>query len=257
VLTVEARFIEAFQKVSFARNIDRGVAELVNQARNRLAEAADCPPEMLRGLGSTNRWNGGQIADDEYRRFFKPKAEALADGWTTALLWTDLAARGFTPEQYRMLRVLVDSRGVVADPDYTKIAPLALDRGAIGPKGFRRLLSIPEWAAPTPEELAWIEKMRGRTRVGGGQGDTGPSEGNPVDESKGHVSTPGDIPVDRLVASAGADDLSMRLLAIERTARVRRARPPLTAPSRRPGPGCATGLAGPGARPWPSRRAPT
>lgn len=187
VLSVESRWVQFFQKVSFSRPIDRGIAELSRDARERIAEAADAPPEMLRGLGKTNRWNGVQIADDEYRRWFRPKVEAEADGWTEVCFWPEMRGRGYRAELYKRVRVLADPSDIISKPDYSKIAPVALDRGAIGPAGFRHLLNIPESCAPTEAELAWMEKMRGKATpsAGPGQGDGGaPTDQQPVDEQR-------------------------------------------------------------------------
>lgn len=190
VLAVESRFVEFFKKISFARQVDRGIGELVRDARLRLASAADCAPEMLKGLGTTNRWNGAQVADDEYRRYYRPKAEAIADQWTHRLLWADLKERGFAPDEYRKIRVLVDSTGVVAEPDFTTIAPAAMDRFVIGPSGYRRLLHIPESAAPTPAETTLMKEIGAgpASTPGPGQGDTGPpSDPGTPNPSKGTV----------------------------------------------------------------------
>ena len=219
VLSIESRFIEHFTRISFSRPIDRGIAELQRDARVRIAQAADASPELLQGLGKTNRWNGQQIAEDEYRRYFKPKAEAIADGFTEVCFWPELRLRGYKATQYRQVRVLVDASAVIAEPDWSKLAPLALDRGAIGPSGFRKLLSIPEDCAPTDAELKWIEKMRGKVQQGAssgtGQGDQGPPSGDAGDPgAAGRRALPA-------MAVAVADDLGRDLLPIEHRTRAR------------------------------------
>lgn len=156
VLSVAEKYVKSFEKIDLARNIDTALSGLVDQARSRLAQSADCPPEMLTGLGETNRWNGAQIADDEYRRYFRPKAMTIADAWTTELLWGGLRALGYEEQAIRRVRVLVDARGVVAEPDRSKLATEGLKLGAIGWAAWRTACGFSELDAPTPEERAEI-----------------------------------------------------------------------------------------------------
>jgi hypothetical protein len=228
VLTVGQDFIEKFRTISFARVVDRGLGELVKQARDRLAEAADCPPEMLSGLGSTNRWNGGQIADDEYRRYFRPKANAIADQLTAFPVRHQLLAVGQIDLIDKLgLRVLVDPSEAVAQPDYSKLVGLLLDRAVIGPSGALQLLGLPDTLAPSPEELEFMEKWKtigkAEPKDNPGRGDQGPpSEPSDVDSTKGAVVVRGHVP-DRppsLAASTEAP-LGDALLRIELDTRVR------------------------------------
>lgn len=219
VLAVESRFIQFFQKLSFARPMDPGITTSLDQAIQRLSTAADCPPEMLTGLGGTNRWNGAQIADDEYRRYFRPKAMALADGYTVALYWADMRARGYSDQQIMMTRTLVDARDVVASPDWSKLMPNLLDRAVVGPSGARRMLKIPDWAKPTKPEIELMLEFKAAAKpqgqsAGGGQGDTGAPSGTPtVDPSKGSLIDT--TAVERVLAANGLD-LTTVLLGVER-----------------------------------------
>jgi hypothetical protein len=163
VLAVAERYVSSFHTIDLARPIDSVLGELVTQARQRLAQSADCPPEMLSGLGETNRWNGAQIADDEFRRYFRPKAMAIADAWTSELLWSGLRALGYPDEQVRLVRVLVDARGVVAEPDRSKVASEGLRLGAISWAAWREACGFSEADAPTPEEQAQLLAAFGKS----------------------------------------------------------------------------------------------
>lgn len=162
VLSVAEKYVQSFGEIDLGRPIDAALAGLVEQARTRLAESADCPPEMLRGLGETNRWNGAQIADDEYRRYFRPKAMTIADAWTIELLWGGLRALKYEEALIRRVRVLVDARGVVAEPDRSGLATEGLRSGAISWAAWRTACGFSEADAPTPEERAEILAAIGR-----------------------------------------------------------------------------------------------
>lgn len=162
VLTVTKDYVDAFNQLDLARPIDTALQGFIELAMKRLARAASAPPEMLEGLGETNRWNGAQIADDEYRRYFKPGADAIADSWTVEILWGGLRALGHPEDLIRRVRVLVDPRGVVAEPDESALALDIFDRGGLSYAALRRRCKISEDDAPTPEEQAFIAEMFGR-----------------------------------------------------------------------------------------------
>ena len=169
VLAVADKYVKSWDSIDLSRDIDTALSQLVDQARARLAQSADCPPEMLTGLGETNRWNGAQIADDEYRRYFRPKAMTIADAWTTELLWGGLRDLGYTAEQISTVRVLVDARGVVAEPDRSKLATEGLKVGALSWAAWRMACGFSELDAPTPEERAEILAALGTGQQQNGQ----------------------------------------------------------------------------------------
>lgn len=166
VLTVTKEYVkDGFNQLDLARDIDGALQGFIELARTRLSEAAQAPPEMLKGLGETNRWNGAQIADDEFRRYFKPGADAIADSWTVEILWGGLRALGHPEELIRRVRVLVDSKGVVAEPDESALALDLYDRGELSGPALRRRCKVSEDDAPTPEErLFHAEHYGGRAR---------------------------------------------------------------------------------------------
>lgn len=243
VLAVAKEFVDKFEEIDLSRDIDTALEALVEQARTRLAEAAECPPEMLRGLGETNRWNGAQIADDEYRRYFRPKAMAIADSWTTELLWGGLRGLGYEETLIRRVRVLVDARGVVAQPDRSKLATEGLKMAAISRAAWRTACGFSEEDAPDEaEEAKLLELMRPGARSSGEQAATGevdrsvgsgaPAEEEPI-ETTGTEREPtrGRRPAlarlsSRTAASNPAvelepEELADQLVAIEATARTR------------------------------------
>lgn len=225
VLSVAEKYVGSFDKIDLSRPIDEVLGTLVDQARARVAESADCPPEMLRGLGETNRWNGAQIADDEYRRYFKPKADTIAAAWTAELLWKGLADLGYKAEQYRKIRVLVDATGVVAPPDKTELATTGLKLGALGFAAWRKACGFDEDDAPTPEEQALLLTAFGK---GTGQA-TDPAPEGAVDMTvgSGGLVLPEPMaldPVPLQITAAGPstlETLAMSLAEIENETRAR------------------------------------
>lgn len=175
VLSIAEKYVDRWHELDLSRPVDAILKDLVDQARERLAESADNPPEMLRGLGETNRWNGAQIADDEYRRYFRPKAQSIADAWTVELVWGNLLALGYRLEDVRRVRVLVDARGVVAEPDRSKLAIEVFQLGGLSYAALRKACGFSESDAPTPEEQQRIIEAFGRTRSGGAPGSSGGS----------------------------------------------------------------------------------
>lgn len=211
VLSVAEKYVDRFHAVELGRDIDGALSGLVDQCRTRLSEAADAPPEMLKGLGETNRWNGAQIADDEYRRYFKPSAMEIADSWTAALLWPGLRAMGFREDDIRRVRCLVDARGVVAEPDLVSVATDGLKLGAVGWTGWRTAAGIPEEWAPTPEEQNEIrEFLRAPRRSGDGQTQAESDEQAEEVDQQVASATIVELPVPLVGAEDGPEDVTAR-----------------------------------------------
>lgn len=190
VIALTEKYVEKIDKLSLARDVDTGLAALVEQARKRIADTADAETEFLFGLGDTNRWNGAQIDDTEYRRSFRPKALAIADSWTQELFWGGMRGLGYSPEDYMRARVLVDPRGVVAEPDRGKTATEGLQLGAIGYPAWREANGFTDDDAPTPEEQRLLLEHFGRRRSGSGDGSsTAPDEVHEVND--GAAAAPG------------------------------------------------------------------
>lgn len=204
VLAVAEKSIEHFKRLELGRKIETALENMIEQARKRIADGADSSPEFLFGLGDTNRWNGAQIADDDYRRHFKPKIDGIADCWTLDLLWGGLRALGYPQEIYRQVRVLVDPSGVVAKPDRSKSATEGLTLGAITYAAWREAHGYDESDAPTDEERDALIAAFGRRRPGLG-GEAGTGEVNPL---AGSAATP--------------EDLARLTVAMEAAARARR-----------------------------------
>ena len=223
VLAVEAKFIEYFGKtIDIGRTIDSALGEQTERALQRLREQADCSPEMISGLGETNRWNGKQIDESDYRRYHRPQIEAIAEAWTSEVIRPALAAAGVPFEVQRKLTIVVNKTAIVAPPDRSKIAGEALRNGAIGWEGYRQLCDIPDRFKPSDEELAamqafWQSQPSNSSTTSGsgsGSGSNPPDEVAPVNEAAGALQPP------RLVAAASNEvPLGDLLIEIERASR--------------------------------------
>lgn len=198
VIAIDKEFVGDFgNKISLARDPSPFVNDTLEANLRRLRESADTAPEMLAGLGDTNRWNGVQVSEEDYKRYHRPLLTDIANAWTIELLWFSLVAYGFPAEEVRQIRIVVDPSPIIADPDPSEAADEGVAIGAIGLGGWRKLKGVPDEYAPTPEELEEIRETQ-RSRRGGTPG--GSSSGvNPVNTDAGSIrrivaSTPADLP---------------------------------------------------------------
>lgn len=184
VVAVDADYIDKFgHAIDLSRTPDPGVSEALAMSLQRLRESADVSPEMLAGLGDTNRWNGVQVTAEEYKRYHRPLLAAIAASFTSELLWPSLVALGINPEDARKVRVIVDPGPIIADPDTTAIASEALTLGAIGYDGYLQLTGIDPTLAATPEDR---EIIRAFLNAKAGRGNSAPSGAAPtVDQTVG------------------------------------------------------------------------
>jgi hypothetical protein len=133
---------------------------LRKESVERIARGMDFPMEALTGIGQTNHWAALQILMDLWRSHGAPAAQLFCGDLTSVYLQPALKEMEF-PE-WKSTVVAYDSSEVTAKPDRSDDAKVALQLGAIGPRGFRSLLGIPEDLAPTEEELKEMMKFRGR-----------------------------------------------------------------------------------------------
>ena len=137
--------------------------ELRKECIERSALAFDMPPEALKGMSDANHWGAKQIMHDMWRSHGIPKAEQFADDLSEAYLRPGLEEEGY-PDWNRVVVGMDDSQ-VVISPDRTEDADKALDRIAIGFKGYRELKGIREDMAPTDEEKEFLASLKIRQEV--------------------------------------------------------------------------------------------
>lgn len=130
--------------------------ELRNELVIRIARGVDFPAEALTGIGETNHWAALQILMDMWRSHGAPKAQQFVGDMTVVYFQPALEAEEYPDWENTV--VAYDASAVTVKPDRSDDAKTALQLKAIGPKGFRAMLDIPDEYAPTPEEL---EQMQG------------------------------------------------------------------------------------------------
>lgn len=156
VMAVEQEFIDAFTTLAISRKIDPEFRPTVEALRKELVEIADASPEDLFGLGDTNRWNGKQITEENFRRYQGPKVRRMAADITEAAVWLELklSVPNITTEELQRYTVLVNYKFAVAPPDWSTLGPTLEKQRIIGPSGLRTLLGIADELAPTAAEKA-------------------------------------------------------------------------------------------------------
>ncbi len=124
--------------------------DLRKEAVERLARGMDMPVEVLLGLGESNHWAARQIMDDMWRSHGAPIAEHWCDDLCEAYLRPALREEGY--EGWRDVVIAYDASQVVVQPDRSKDADAAYDRGQISGVGYRMLKNIPEEFSPSEDE---------------------------------------------------------------------------------------------------------
>lgn len=159
LLEVPSEYAEAIRLVQL-HNPENDYLErdLRKEAVERIARGVDFPPEALIGIGSTNHWAALQILMDMWRSHGAPIAQQFCDDLSAAYLRPALREAGFA--RWNEVVVAYDESRVVVKPDRSEDARVAIREGAIGPRGFRRLVNIPEDFAPSEEELALMLELR-------------------------------------------------------------------------------------------------
>ena len=126
------------------------------EAIARLARGLDLPPEVVNGMSSANHWAAWWISDDMWRSHGAPIAEQFCDDLSEAYLRPALRDSGEYADWENVV-VGYDASGVVVNPDRSKDADQAWDRGAINYKAYRNAKNFTEQDAQTDDEHAeWL-----------------------------------------------------------------------------------------------------
>lgn len=124
--------------------------DLRKECIERIGRGLDLPPEVVDGMSSANHWAAWWISDDMWRSHGSPRAEQFCDDICEAYLRPALKEAGYA--DWKSVVVDFDASGVVVNPDRSKDADTAHDRGELGGFGYRVMKNIPEEWKPTPEE---------------------------------------------------------------------------------------------------------
>jgi hypothetical protein len=157
--------------------------ELRKEAVNRLAIGMDFPPEFLLGMTDANHWTARQVVYDMWRSYGTPVAERFADDLSDSFLRPSLRDDNYP--DWQNVVVAYDDSQVVISPDRTEDADKALDRIAIGFKGYREMKAIPEEFAPNDEEKEFLASLKLRQPVEIEDGDLVIPQRGPVAQQNG------------------------------------------------------------------------
>lgn len=124
--------------------------DLRAEAIIRLVRGLDLPPEVVDGMSNANHWAAWWISDDMWRSHGAPVAEQFCDDLAEAFLRPALRQEGFT--EWNRVVVAYDASAVVVNPDRSKDADQAWDRGAISYKAYRNAKNFTEQDKPSDDE---------------------------------------------------------------------------------------------------------
>lgn len=128
---------------------------------HRLSYGLPIPPEILLGAQTQSRATAFQIEENSYRAHIEPPAQIVAQ------VATDVLSTLFDDVE---VEVVPDPGLLLAKRHTTQDVKDAHDRGAVSNAYLREVLGIPDWAAPSPEEVA--ERLAGGNPLEGGHSPT-------------------------------------------------------------------------------------
>lgn len=165
--------------------------DLRTETVRRLARGLDLPPEVIEGMSDANHWAAWWISDDMWRSHGAPKAEQFCDDLSESYLRPALREAGYPG--WENVVVAYDASAVVVNPDRSKDADQAWDRGAIGYSAYRNAKNFTEDDAQTEEEhLEWLALKKVLVDAEGNPlPSTGAGAGLPAEET---IVNPGDEP---------------------------------------------------------------
>lgn len=136
--------------------------KLRGELLGRFGTGLDLPPEVIQGLIGGSHWSSWAVTDDMYRSHGRPVSDQYVGDIAEAYLRPGLREAKF--ERWQEVVVGYDASAVKVNPDRTKDAVQAWDRGGIGYPAMRLALNFKEDDAQTPEEHAeWLlVKARGQ-----------------------------------------------------------------------------------------------
>lgn len=173
--------------------------ELRTETIRRMNRGLDLPPEVIEGMSDANHWAAWWISDDMWRSHGARKAEQFCDDLSDVFLRPALRDVGF--DRWQDVVVAYDASAVVVNPDRSKDADQAWDRGAIGYKAYRNAKNFKDDDAQTEEEHnEWLAQKKvvlgpdGKPVPDTGSGGKAPVEDgtNPGDDPGTPDGQPGD-----------------------------------------------------------------
>jgi hypothetical protein len=129
--------------------------DLRTETIKRLARGLDLPPEVIEGMSGVSHWTSWWVSDDMWRSHGAPIAEQFCDDLSEAYLRPALRELGYS--QADEVVVAYDASSVVVNPDRSKDADQAWDRGAIGYTAYIQAKNFkPEDKQTEEEHTEWL-----------------------------------------------------------------------------------------------------
>lgn len=160
VITGNPDDIDKVKHVRLDRETDDKLMDRIERSLARLARGLDIPPEIITGMSDANHWTAWQIDASTYRYSIDPLVRVVADSLTEAFLRPALEARGFTPEQTKLVQVWYDAGNITENPNRGQDARDAFDRGAISYDTLRQALGFNDSDAPDDKEILRMVAQR-------------------------------------------------------------------------------------------------
>lgn len=160
VLYAQAEWIDKIKPIVL-HNTDTDYLErdLRTECLRRIARGLDLPPEVVEGMSDANHWAAWWISDDMWRSHGAPKAEQFCDDMSEAYLRPALREENY--DGWEEVVVGYDASAVVVNPDRSKDADQAWDRGAISYAAYRNAKNFTEQDAQSEEEhVEWLAQHK-------------------------------------------------------------------------------------------------
>lgn len=151
-------------KLDLSRTTSTDHAGLRKDALQRIAQGGDWPPEILLGLGDTNRWNANVITNAVYDQYMDPLVIRMLAAKAAAYLRPRMLSDAQPPEWVARIVLWFDASGVTSNPSQAENAVKAYDRIEISGAALRNALDFGDDDAPNDEERARREALKVASR---------------------------------------------------------------------------------------------
>lgn len=129
----------------------------------RLARGISLPPEVVKGIGDTNHWNGAVIDAAMVKNHIEPRAERMMDALTAAYFRPALKAMGVPAEQRARVCLWFDPSELVQNPNREQAAKDAHTAGVISDEALRETLGFTH--EHKPDNLETLRRAVDRERL--------------------------------------------------------------------------------------------
>lgn len=139
--------------IDLARDLNGWAKELRDEARLRLRESVDAPPEIIMGKGGLNHWTGFNVDHDMLLRHVKPLGVKMAQFLTHSYLRPMLIIyEGMSPARAANFWLDYDISSAIARADQGSAGERLYDKVEVAGEAMRRLAGIDESDAPSAAE---------------------------------------------------------------------------------------------------------